>query len=60
MTAASAVSDDTRDESLYRRMRFIRRFEERLLELFDTGILNGTTHACIGQEADCVARAWTT
>ena len=36
-------------------MRFIRRFEERLLELFETGVLNGTTHACIGQEADAVA-----
>jgi TPP-dependent pyruvate/acetoin dehydrogenase alpha subunit len=35
-------------------MRFIRRFEERLLGLFDEGALNGTTHACIGQEADCV------
>jgi acetoin:2,6-dichlorophenolindophenol oxidoreductase subunit alpha len=43
------------DELRYRRMRFIRRFEERLLELFETGALNGTTHACIGQEADCVA-----
>ncbi|MGA2010809.1 MAG: thiamine pyrophosphate-dependent dehydrogenase E1 component subunit alpha [Solirubrobacteraceae bacterium] len=48
-------ADDSRDELLYRRMRFIRRFEERLLELFDTGVLNGTTHACIGQEADSVA-----
>jgi acetoin:2,6-dichlorophenolindophenol oxidoreductase subunit alpha len=47
--------DDTRLEALYRRMRFIRRFEERLLQLFDQGLLNGTTHACIGQEADCVA-----
>ncbi len=47
--------DDTRDESLYRRMRYIRRFEERLLELFEIGVLNGTTHACIGQEADAVA-----
>jgi TPP-dependent pyruvate/acetoin dehydrogenase alpha subunit len=45
---------DTRDELLYRRMRFIRRFEERLLELFESGLLNGTTHACIGQEADSV------
>jgi TPP-dependent pyruvate/acetoin dehydrogenase alpha subunit len=36
-------------------MRFIRRFEERLLGLFDEGLLNGTTHACIGQEANCVA-----
>jgi len=47
--------EDSRDELLYRRMRFVRRFEERLLELFETGVLNGTTHACIGQEADCIA-----
>jgi acetoin:2,6-dichlorophenolindophenol oxidoreductase subunit alpha len=39
----------------YRRMRFIRRFEETLLALFEEGVLNGTTHACIGQEADAVA-----
>lgn len=45
---------EPREERLYRRMRFIRRFEERLLSLFDEGLLNGTTHACIGQEADCV------
>jgi acetoin:2,6-dichlorophenolindophenol oxidoreductase subunit alpha len=44
-------SDDLR---LYRRMLLIRRFEETLLSLFDEGILNGTTHACIGQEADAV------
>jgi acetoin:2,6-dichlorophenolindophenol oxidoreductase subunit alpha len=46
---------DTQDELWYRRMRFIRRFEQRLLEMFDEGLLNGTTHACIGQEADAVA-----
>lgn len=46
--------DEAKDERLYRRMRFIRRFEERLLGLFEEGLLNGTTHACIGQEADCV------
>ncbi len=46
--------DEARDHRLYRRMRFIRRFEERLLDLFEEGLLNGTTHACIGQEADCV------
>jgi TPP-dependent pyruvate/acetoin dehydrogenase alpha subunit len=46
---------EPRSERLYRRMRFIRRFEERLLELFEEGLLNGTTHACIGQEADAVA-----
>src|SRR4051812_28532286 len=46
---------ESRGARLYRRMRFIRRFEESLLELFDRGLLNGTTHACIGQEADAVA-----
>jgi acetoin:2,6-dichlorophenolindophenol oxidoreductase subunit alpha len=48
-------SDEPQAELRYRRMRFIRRFEERLLELFELGLLNGTTHACIGQEADSVA-----
>jgi acetoin:2,6-dichlorophenolindophenol oxidoreductase subunit alpha len=46
---------EPRAEHLYRRMRFIRRFEETVLELFERGLLNGTTHACIGQEADAVA-----
>jgi TPP-dependent pyruvate/acetoin dehydrogenase alpha subunit len=52
---ATETEDETRDELLYRRMLSIRCFEERLLELFETGLLNGTTHACIGQEADSVA-----
>jgi len=46
---------DARAVRQYRRMRFIRRFEESLLELFDRGLLNGTTHACIGQEANSIA-----
>jgi TPP-dependent pyruvate/acetoin dehydrogenase alpha subunit len=46
---------EPRAERLYRRMRFIRRFEETVLELFERGLLNGTTHACVGQEADAVA-----
>src|SRR3990167_5669330 len=32
-------------------MLLIRRFEERVLELFSEGVLSGTTHTCIGQEA---------
>ncbi|MBF0244027.1 MAG: thiamine pyrophosphate-dependent dehydrogenase E1 component subunit alpha [Planctomycetes bacterium] len=36
-------------------MLLIRLFEERLLELFSRGFIAGTTHACIGQEADAVA-----
>jgi acetoin:2,6-dichlorophenolindophenol oxidoreductase subunit alpha len=49
------MPDEARDLRFYRRMRFIRDFEETLLALFEEGLLNGTTHACIGQEADCVA-----
>jgi TPP-dependent pyruvate/acetoin dehydrogenase alpha subunit len=48
-------ADEPRTERLYRRLRFLRRFEQSLLDLFETGALNGTTHACIGQEADAVA-----
>lgn len=39
---------------LYERMRFIRRFEETLLDLFSQGKLAGTTHTYIGQEANGV------
>ncbi len=39
---------------LYRQMRLIRCFEDKLLERFEAGDVAGTTHACIGQEADAV------
>lgn len=39
-------------EALYADMALIRRFEETLLELFAAGKMAGTTHTCIGQEAD--------
>ena len=42
------------ERALYERMALIRRFEETLLELFAAGELHGTTHTCIGQEADAV------
>ena len=42
------------ERALYERMALIRRFEETLLELFAAGKLHGTTHTCIGQEADAV------
>lgn len=48
------AAGEPRDARLYRRMRFIRRFEETVLALFEEGVLNGTTHACVGQEADAV------
>ncbi|MCY4087315.1 MAG: thiamine pyrophosphate-dependent dehydrogenase E1 component subunit alpha [Actinomycetia bacterium] len=41
-------------ERLYGEMYLIRRFEETLLELFAQGRLVGTTHTCIGQEANAV------
>jgi TPP-dependent pyruvate/acetoin dehydrogenase alpha subunit len=42
------------DRKLYERMLLIRRFEERILDEFSKGQLFGTTHTCIGQEADAV------
>lgn len=41
-------------ERLYAQMVLIRRFEERLLALFDQGEVFGTTHCYIGQEANAV------
>ncbi|MFO1496846.1 MAG: thiamine pyrophosphate-dependent enzyme [Verrucomicrobiota bacterium] len=35
-------------------MLLIRRVEEKLLELFSQGKINGTTHTSIGQEASAV------
>ena len=41
----------------YRQMYLIRRFEEMLLDMFSEGLLVGTTHTCIGQEANAVGVA---
>ncbi|MBF0358379.1 MAG: pyruvate dehydrogenase [Magnetococcales bacterium] len=40
--------------SLFKRMALVRSFEERLLDMFSQGLLMGTTHTCIGQEANAV------
>lgn len=40
-----------------RLMLLIRRFEERLLDLFAQGLISGTTHTCLGQEYIPVALA---
>ena len=37
--------------SLYQQMVLIRRFEESAIELFAKGMITGSTHPCIGQEA---------
>ncbi len=42
------------EERLYGQMALIRRFENRLLELFEHNELVGTTHCYIGQEANAV------
>jgi TPP-dependent pyruvate/acetoin dehydrogenase alpha subunit len=36
---------------LYYQMVLIRRFEERLADLYEEGVLRGSLHLCIGQEA---------
>jgi TPP-dependent pyruvate/acetoin dehydrogenase alpha subunit len=41
-------------EALYEQMVLIRRVEETLLDLYGAGKLVGTTHTCIGQEANAV------
>jgi TPP-dependent pyruvate/acetoin dehydrogenase alpha subunit len=46
-----ATFDDT---DAYLQMLRIRRFEERVLELFPSGLFYGTTHTYIGQEANAV------
>jgi len=42
------------NNTLYRTLYLIRRFEETVLEEFPRGIFYGTTHTYIGQEADAV------
>ncbi len=37
--------------SIYKKMLLIRKFEEKLFELFSEGIMHGTCHLCIGEEA---------
>lgn len=52
--ARLGAAPGTVEERLYAQMVLIRRFEERLLELFGSGEIFGTTHCYIGQEADAV------
>ena len=54
MKLVSSEVDELRVQ-LYYQMVLVRRFEERVLELFAKGELFGTTHSYIGQEANAVA-----
>ncbi|MEN8172897.1 MAG: thiamine pyrophosphate-dependent dehydrogenase E1 component subunit alpha, partial [Chloroflexota bacterium] len=44
----------TDNETLYRQLYRIRRFEETVLENFSKGVFSGTTHTYLGQEANAV------
>lgn len=46
--------DNKHTYQLYCNMLLIRRTEELILDMFSRGELNGTTHTCIGQEANAV------
>jgi 2-oxoisovalerate dehydrogenase E1 component len=52
--AADAPPAVARLEQMYRDLWRIRRFEERTMALFARGIVKGTAHSCIGQEAIAV------
>jgi 2-oxoisovalerate dehydrogenase E1 component len=52
--AADSAFDTARLEAMYRDLWRIRCFEERTAELFTKGIVKGTAHSCIGQEAIAV------
>ncbi len=47
--------DLKKDLVIIKKLVKIRLFEEKLLELFSEGKINGTTHTCIGQEEIAVA-----
>jgi 2-oxoisovalerate dehydrogenase E1 component len=50
-----ATSLDTATlERFYRDLCRIRRFDERVIELFNSGVVKGTAHSCVGQEAIAV------
>lgn len=53
ITAETAVNPVTL-LGMYKAMLLIRRFEERVEELFSAGVIQGTTHPAIGQEAVAV------
>jgi len=41
-------------EGFYRDLVRVRRFDERVIELFHQGVVKGTAHSCVGQEAIAV------
>ena len=52
---ATATPADTKAAlEIYRQMLIIRKFEEAAVDLFSKGLITGSTHPCIGQEAIAV------
>jgi 2-oxoisovalerate dehydrogenase E1 component len=41
-------------EAFFRDLNRVRRFDERVIELFNQGVVKGTAHSCVGQEAIAV------
>ena len=56
-TASSQMTAAACEQQDLQRLLLIRHFENLLLNLFDAGKLNGTTHTCLGQEYIPVALA---
>jgi TPP-dependent pyruvate/acetoin dehydrogenase alpha subunit len=54
MDRQQSTSDPIMDREAYRRMRLIRRFEERVIQLVNANEIAGTTHEYIGEEAIAV------
>ncbi len=50
---SAALSAETLRD-MYKRMNLIRAFEEKVAYFFSRGMIHGTTHLCIGQEATAV------
>lgn len=46
--------DTARLERFYLDLCRVRRFDERTMELFEQGVVRGTAHSCVGQEAVAV------
>ena len=50
----NAAFDTERLERIYHDLSRVRRFDERVIELFHQGVVKGTAHSCVGQEAIAV------
>jgi 2-oxoisovalerate dehydrogenase E1 component len=50
----TAALDTATLERFYLDLCRIRRFDERVIELFNKGVVKGTAHSCVGQEAIAV------